>query len=64
MFVREPGSGIVWALAYLSATGSARIRDLSEGRVLLALDFMLSQSFTLRFTSCKRSGWHTPDFWR
>ncbi|MFI7358254.1 TnsA-like heteromeric transposase endonuclease subunit [Streptomyces avidinii] len=56
-------------LAYLSATGRLHgFESLAERRVLLALDFVggmtevLSQPFTLRFTTCQRPGRHTPDF--
>ncbi|MFE9804648.1 hypothetical protein ACFYP6_38545 [Streptomyces goshikiensis] len=51
-------------------SGSGRLHgfeSLAERRVLLALDFVggmrevLSQPFTLRFTTCRRPVRHTPD---
>ncbi|MFD4745890.1 TnsA-like heteromeric transposase endonuclease subunit [Streptomyces rubiginosohelvolus] len=56
-------------LAFISATGRLHgFESLAERRVLLALDFegglteVLSQPFTLRFTTRKRAVRHTPDF--
>ncbi|MGW7315795.1 hypothetical protein [Streptomyces sp. NPDC054854] len=56
-------------MAYSSGTGRLHgFESLAERRVLLALDFVggmtevLSQPFTLKFTTCQRPVRHTPDF--
>ncbi|OEJ23139.1 hypothetical protein AR457_37820 [Streptomyces agglomeratus] len=56
-------------LAFMSATGRLHgFESLAERRVLLALDFVggmtevLSQPFTLKFTTRQRPVRHTPDF--
>ncbi|MFD3875426.1 TnsA-like heteromeric transposase endonuclease subunit [Streptomyces sp. NPDC058623] len=68
-FAWRPGQRHRPGLAYMSATGRLHgFESLAERRVLLALDFVggvtevLSQPFTLKFTTHERPVRHAPDF--
>ncbi|WP_405766090.1 hypothetical protein [Streptomyces sp. NBC_01538] len=68
-FAWRPGQRHRPGLAFMSATGRLHgFESLAERRVLLELDFVggmtevLSQPFTLKFTTCQRPVRHTPDF--